>query len=185
MIRGSSCDMPQPGTIPTRACVSAKRALVEATRMSQLIASSMPPVIAKPFTAAIVGLPSLRIARCIGPSGPSSSVVSGAVSSSFRSTPAVKAFSPAPVTMTTAHGVVAGKAIERGYQPAPQFRRQRVHLPRPVQGKGRDAVADLGDQDVFGHCWCSPARQARPVDTSLGGRARMHSVDRGTGRCRA
>ena len=38
------CDRPQPGMMPTRACVSAKRALVDAISTSQASASSKPPL---------------------------------------------------------------------------------------------------------------------------------------------
>ena len=49
--------MPHPGTTPTRAWVSANRAFVLAIRKSHINASSNPPVMAKPFTAPITGLP--------------------------------------------------------------------------------------------------------------------------------
>ena len=42
----SFCERPQPGVIPTRAWVSAKRALVEQISTSQASATSNPPVIA-------------------------------------------------------------------------------------------------------------------------------------------
>ena len=46
---------PQPGMMPTRACVSAKRASVDAIRTSQASASSKPPVMAKPLIAPMIG----------------------------------------------------------------------------------------------------------------------------------
>ena len=98
---GSRTVRPQPGWIPTRACVSAKLARSEATRKSQLSASSNPPVTATPLMAPMTGLEtgrkgshprSSRVSppRRRGPSPPSS----------LRSTPAQKAGS-APVRMMT------------------------------------------------------------------------------------
>src|SRR5215207_9910614 len=52
----SSTVSPHPGMIPTRACVSAKRARSDATRKSQVSATSKPPVTAAPLTAPITGL---------------------------------------------------------------------------------------------------------------------------------
>ena len=53
--RGSRWDIPQPGTTPTRAWVSANRAAVEAIRKSHMSAISKPPVMAKPLTAPMIG----------------------------------------------------------------------------------------------------------------------------------
>ena len=47
---------PQPGMMPTRAWVSAKRARSDATRKSQASASSKPPVMATPLMAPITGV---------------------------------------------------------------------------------------------------------------------------------
>ena len=52
---GSSTVRPQPGITPTRECVSANRARSEATRKSQLSATSSPPVTATPLIAPISG----------------------------------------------------------------------------------------------------------------------------------
>ena len=46
---------PKPGTNPSRASGTAKRALDEAITMSQELANSQPPPAAMPFTAAITG----------------------------------------------------------------------------------------------------------------------------------
>src|SRR5215471_15872372 len=54
---------PQPGMMPTRACVSAKRASVDAISTSQPSASSKPPVIAKPLMAPMMGIGQLAVAR--------------------------------------------------------------------------------------------------------------------------
>ena len=46
---------PHPGMMPTRAWVSAKRARSDATRKSQVSATSKPPVTAAPLMAPITG----------------------------------------------------------------------------------------------------------------------------------
>ncbi len=101
--RESFCDRPQPGMMPTRACVSAKRALVEAINKSQASASSNPPVMATPLTAPITGFPHCSTAST-GLSSAESALAAPrlAVSapSSLRSSPAVKARVPAPVSTT-------------------------------------------------------------------------------------
>ena len=140
--------MPQPGTMPTRACVSAKRALVEATRMSQLIASSMPPVIAKPFTAAMVGLPSARNARV------DRAVRPELVRGERRGLEFLQVHAGGEGLLAGTGDdhhldrVVGTQCRERRAEAAAQFGRQRVHLSRTVEGQGRDAVADFGEQDV-------------------------------------
>ena len=53
---GSITVRPQPGSRPTRACVSAKRARSDAMRKSQASAISKPPVTAAPLMAPITGL---------------------------------------------------------------------------------------------------------------------------------
>ena len=53
--RESFCERPQPGMMPTRACVSAKRASLDAISTSQASASSKPPVIATPLIAPMIG----------------------------------------------------------------------------------------------------------------------------------
>ena len=98
--RGSFCERPQPGRIPTRACVSAKRASLEAIRRSQASASSKPPVMAKPFTAPITGPGKPRIAPIMSSSVKAPSGCALRLPSSLRSRPAQKA-RPAPVRITT------------------------------------------------------------------------------------
>ena len=53
---GRSTESPPPGSTPTRAWVSPKRARSDATRKSHCSASSKPPVTAAPLTAPITGL---------------------------------------------------------------------------------------------------------------------------------
>ncbi len=53
--RASSTVIPPPGMIPTRACVSAKRARSDATRNVHCNASSRPPVTATPLIAPMIG----------------------------------------------------------------------------------------------------------------------------------
>jgi hypothetical protein len=55
-------DMPPPPIQPSLISGAAKLAFAAAIRMSQLIAVSSPPPNAYPFTAAMVGLRSLRTA---------------------------------------------------------------------------------------------------------------------------
>ena len=55
MAWGSSTVSPHRGWTPTRAWVSAKRARSDATRKSQLRASSSPPVTATPLIAPMMG----------------------------------------------------------------------------------------------------------------------------------
>ena len=52
----SSTVIPPPGMMPTRACVSAKRARSDATRNVHCSASSSPPVTATPLIAPMIGL---------------------------------------------------------------------------------------------------------------------------------
>ena len=63
MRRGSFCERPQPGAMPTRAWVSANRASVEAIKMSHISATSNPPVMAKPLIAPMIGPSKAPIAR--------------------------------------------------------------------------------------------------------------------------
>ena len=53
--RGKRCVPPNPGVIPSPVSGWAKRALLEAIRISQAIANSQPPPNAKPLTAAMTG----------------------------------------------------------------------------------------------------------------------------------
>src|ERR1700761_2054012 len=107
---GSRTDRPQPGSTPTRACVSAKTARSEQMTMSQLSTSSRPPVTAAPLTAAITGLEIGRHGACgpePSPAPPRSSDVCWPTS--LRSTPAQKAGS-APVS-TTARMLLSASAV--------------------------------------------------------------------------
>jgi len=92
---------PQPGITPTRAWVSANRAFSLAIIMSQASATSNPPVMATPLIAPITGLRHDSIALAGLSEG---SVALAAprprVPSSLRSSPAVKARVPAPVSTT-------------------------------------------------------------------------------------
>jgi hypothetical protein len=72
--RGSLCDNPQPGRTPTRAWVSAKRAVSEAINRSHASASSKPPVTAAPLIAPITG-PGKRLRAPTGSAGPAGSIV--------------------------------------------------------------------------------------------------------------
>ena len=103
MARLKRCDRPQPGAMPTRACVSAKRACGLASSTSQASASSKPPVTAAPLMAPITG-PLKRASaatgsRVVTPFSPPPKAA-WPLPSSFRSSPAQKAL-PAPVRMST------------------------------------------------------------------------------------
>ena len=99
--------------MPTRAWVSANRALVEAISTSQARATSKPPVMATPLMAPITGLRQAITAQA-GFSEGSVALAArspfGSLPSSFRSSPAVKARSPAPVRTIT---FTAGSASSR------------------------------------------------------------------------
>ena len=100
MSRDSFCDRPQPGRMPTLACVSAKRACSLANRKSQASANSKPPVTAAPLTAPIIGCGHCSMATTIGDWGPNPSPLdnnSGSSVSALRSTPAQNT-RPAPVS---------------------------------------------------------------------------------------
>ncbi len=90
-----------------------RRALSEAMRTWQAMASSQPPPSAKPLTAAITGLPRSsmrsstfwpRIERSLPSTG-------DCVASSAMSAPATKAFSPAPVRITPRMAASAPMAV--------------------------------------------------------------------------
>ena len=100
MKRESFCDRPQPGVMPTLAWVSAKRALVDAIRMSHASASSNPPVMATPLIAPMTGIGiSLKAKTGLVAASRSLAGPRPDSPSSLRSRPAVKARSPAPVTI--------------------------------------------------------------------------------------
>ena len=103
---GSSTVRPHPGITPTRVWVSPNLACSEATRKSQLRASSNPPVTATPLTAPISGLATCgngpRVPVDVAP--PSAPLPATEVAadepSSLRSSPAQNAGS-APVRINT------------------------------------------------------------------------------------
>ena len=96
---------PAPAARPTLGSGRAKVALSEAMTMSQASAISKPPPMATPLTAAITGLSrSKRLARPPKPlAGWTGRLPVLACNSAwyFRSLPAEKALSPAPVMMAT------------------------------------------------------------------------------------
>ena len=104
--RGSLWLSPQPGRMPTRACVSANFARLEAMIMSQARASSKPPVTAWPLTAAMMGPSKDAIASTTPLWAPSVIRSASLCPSSLRSKPAQKA-RPAPVRTATR---IAGSA---------------------------------------------------------------------------
>jgi len=142
---GSSTDAPQPGTRPTRACVSAKAARSEAISRSQCRASSSPPVIATPFTAPINGVDSGAQGYPGGtPSGlRPRSRLAPVLPSSLRSSPAQNAGSPRQ--HDGAHLLVRVQLGEGIAQAEHERGRQRVARSRPVQRHGGNATRPLDD----------------------------------------
>ena len=89
--------------MPSPTSGSPSFALSDAKRMWQASASSHPPPSAKPLIAAMTGFPRVSISRSAAwPSLEDASPWSGVITaSSLMSAPATKAFSPAPVRITT------------------------------------------------------------------------------------
>ena len=98
--RGRRCRPPAKAAKPTFGSGKAKTALSEAMIRSQARAISKPPPMATPLTAAIRGL--VRSKRDVKPAKPlGGDPILPPVAWCFRSLPAEKARSPAPVTMPT------------------------------------------------------------------------------------
>ena len=119
--------------------------------MSQASAVSKPPPIATPLTAAISGLS--RSKRCDSPAKP----VAGRgprrpAACTFKSLPAEKARSPAPVMMPTHKLGIGGELVPYPVEFPMRLAVQRVHHLGPVD---RDDAqpAFVGDraEAVFGH----------------------------------
>src|SRR6202022_626960 len=98
--RGRRCKPPASAARPTRGSGRAKVAFSEAMIRSQASATSKPPPIATPLTAAMIGLSqSKRVVRPEKPPFPHPRLPPAACH--FKSLPAQNALSPAPVTMAT------------------------------------------------------------------------------------
>src|ERR1039458_7500800 len=89
---------PPPAINPLDASGMPNFAWSAATTMSQLIKISKPPASAAPFAAAMRGLGK---SRCVMPPKPLSVTGNSPAAKAFRSMPAEKALSPAPVKITT------------------------------------------------------------------------------------
>src|SRR3982074_2577172 len=100
--RGRRCVPPAPGMSPNLTSGCPNLASPVANRMVQAIAVSQPPPRAKPFTAAITGLPRFSMRSSTVWPWRANSLASTAVTraSSAISAPAMNALSPAPVKMT-------------------------------------------------------------------------------------
>ena len=98
-IRGRSCVPPMPGKIASVVSGTPNTAVSPATMKSESIASSQPPASAKPSTAAMTGTGqrSTRNAACSKITCCARHASSVMALRSFRSPPAQKALSPAPV----------------------------------------------------------------------------------------
>jgi hypothetical protein len=101
--RESFCESPQPGMMPTRACVSAKRASVDAISRSHASASSKPPVTATPFTAPMMGRSQRDIVSIRSPGRDRFADVGGLarLAAELLQVEARENARPAPVRMTT------------------------------------------------------------------------------------
>src|SRR5690606_40285392 len=149
----SSTVSPQPGWMPTRAWVSAKRARSEATRKSQFSASSKPPVMAGPLIAPMIGFPMTgrgpagggRVAAGAGRRGqvllPGTELLQVEAGAERRVGPG----EDDDVDV----GVGVGPADGLGQQP-PHLGGQGVADLGAVEGHGGDAVGHLVQHDV-GH----------------------------------
>ncbi len=101
IVRDSFCDSPQPGIIPTLAWVSANRAFSDPINTSQAKASSNPPVIATPLIAPTTGLRHCSTALTgLAAGWLALAAPSPSLPNSSRSSPAVNARVPAPVSTT-------------------------------------------------------------------------------------
>ncbi len=148
---GSSTVSPQPGITPTRVCVSPKRARSDATRKSQLSASSNPPVIAGPLTAPITGF-------SIGGNGPPECVASVGVAAEVAAGRSelleVEARAERRISAGEDHHVdvvtTVGLAEQLGQEPQ-HLGGQRVAGGGPVERHRRDAIADLEQHRAFRH----------------------------------
>ena len=102
---------------PTLASVMAKVACSAATHRSHICANNQPPAIAMPFTAAMVGLLTWMASPRVGmkPRGGTARPVALA---SFRSIPAQKARSPAPVSIATLADSSSSKRFQAANRPA-------------------------------------------------------------------
>ena len=118
--RGSLWVPPAPGMIPRLTSINPKVACSAAMRMSQAMAISSPPARQKPLTAAMIGFQILS-PRVIPPrpgNFSSRSRLSMAESLAsmgiifFRSAPAEKALSPAPVRIATQRFGSSRKSIQ-------------------------------------------------------------------------
>src|SRR5664279_21647 len=122
------------------------RAVFDATRSVQASATSQPPPSAKPFTAAITGLPRVSIvSRSACPFRAKARAETGVnVRKIVTSAPAMNAFSPAPVRIT-APTASSPRALEGGRKPLHHLRVQRVELVGPVDRDREDAIRDFAE----------------------------------------
>ncbi len=105
---------PQPGMMPTRAWVSAKRARSDATRKSHVSATSKPPVTAAPLTAPMTGFVVSGNGRMSSSSPATMCFTSESLPSDLRSTPAQNAGSAPVSTMASTSSRASHAAIASG-----------------------------------------------------------------------
>ena len=99
---GRRCVPPQPGITPIKISGWPKTAFSDANRISQDMASSVPPPSAKPLTAAIDGFGMVSISLNVRCPNSMTGTISRDVAFCIRaiSAPATNALSPAPVRIT-------------------------------------------------------------------------------------
>src|SRR4051794_11302478 len=130
---GSSTVRPQPGMTPTRVWVSPNRARSEATRKSQLRASSKPPVMAKPLTAPMTGLATSGYGPRVTSPPPPAPRLLALEPSSLRSRPAQKAGSAPVRIITSTSSRPSASTMSCGS-------RRRTSLDRALRASGRFSV---------------------------------------------
>ena len=146
----SSTVSPHPGMMPTRACVSAKRARSEATRKSHVSATSKPPVTAAPLTAPITGLAVSGNGRISSSSLRTMWRTSESVVSAFRSTPAQNAGSAPVSTMASTSSRASHAAIVSG-SAAVSAGLSALRDSGSVEGDDRHPVRHVHQDHVLAH----------------------------------
>ena len=146
-MRGSRCVPPSIRGTPQR---RSKRPKVEpsvAIRRSHHSASSTPPARHQPEIAAIAGLDGVRRVKPIGPSGWSGS----SVAIDFRSAPAQKATSPAPVRTITRASSSASKRRNPSRSSSAVGPSTALRRSGPVDRQDRGAAGALVADGLLAH----------------------------------
>ena len=144
MSSGSRMLIPPPGTTPTRAWVSAKRARSDAMRKSHDMANSSPPVTAAPLIAPMTGVlwTGMRPKWAPVPVCSRSVTECSSAERDRRSNPAEKAGS-APVRIDRADLLPQVQVHDRFIEEAGHFARECVARFGTIQGDRSDIVGHL------------------------------------------